>query len=338
MRAYRGLILAFESSGWTGCSAGLRLVDLLKGPTDPNNAIIRSCRVAHLDDTQRTALFQLLSDSAHLYDLFWIALLYSGMDPADIAGQTYGDIEELTMQDGSCCYTVLISHRVRKLSDRYSTLQATNENFPIYKFRRLVLTPWAGQVLLRRLEQLRGLGFSTDQIREMRLSAEKPGDAIVGPDELAKCLRPLLQQAGIPDVSPTRTDKKGRAYRQVIKEDINLLLRDGRHLAKQCGADDVMLHTMFGEQWSDTDEEAYLDLLGDSYAVARWQRLRRWSPLAPTPLSTTGKGCLAGYTHVPARHILQVINSTGHPVTLTLRAPYALSAYWARNEKERNAS
>ena len=338
MRAYRGLILAFESSGWTGCSAGLRLVDLLKGPTDPNNAIIRSCRVAHLDDTQRTALFQLLSDSAHLYDLFWIALLYSGMDPADIAGQTYGDIEELTMQDGSCCYTVLISHRVRKLSDRYSTLQATNENFPIYKFRRLVLTPWAGQVLLRRLEQLRGLGFSTDQVREMRLSAEKPGDAIVGPDELAKRLRPLLQQAGIPDVSPTRTDKKGRAYRQVIKEDINLLLRDVRHLAKQCGADDVMLHTMFGEQWSDTDEEAYLDLLGDSYAVARWQRLRRWSPLAPTPLPTTSEGCLAGYTHVPARHILQVINSTGHPVTLTLRAPYALSAYWARNEKERNAS
>ena len=337
-RAYRGLILAIERSGWRGCSAGLRLVDLLKGSTDPNNAILRSCRVAHLDDAQRTALFGLLFEPEHLYDLFWVALLYSGADPADIAGQTYGDIEELTLQDGSCCYTILISRRVRKLHDRYSTLQATNENFPIYKFRRLVLTPWAGDVLLRRLEQLHALGLSDDQIREMRLSAEKPGSSIVGPEELSKRLRPLLQQAGISNASSTRTDKQGHAYRQTVKEDIALLQRDARYLAIQCGADEVMLHAMFGDTWTDTDEEAYLDLLGDRYAVARWQRLRRWSPLAPASLPFTGEGCLAGYTHVPARHILQVINSTGHPVTLTLHATYALNAFWAQNKKGGNTS
>lgn len=147
-----------------------------------------------------------------------------------------------------------------------------------------------------------------------------------------------MRQAGIPAATPTRTDKKGHAYRQTVKEDIALLQRDARYLAIQCGADEVMLHTMFGDTWTDTDEKAYLDLLGDRYAVARWQRLRRWSPLAPASLPDTCKGHLTGYTHAPARHILQVINSTGHPVTLTLRAPYALSAYWARNEKERNAS
>ena len=337
-RAYRGLILAIERSGWRGCSAGLRLVDLLKGPTDPNNAILRSCRVAHLDDTQRTALFGLLFEPEHLYDLFWVALLYSGADPADISGQTYGDIEELTLRDGSCCYTILISRRVRKLHDRYSTLQATNENFPIYKFRRLVLTPWAGDVLLRRLEQLHALGLSDDQIREMRLSSEKPGGAIVGPEELAKRLRPLLLAAGIPDATPTRTGKMGHAYRQKITEDVNLLLRDARYLAKRCGADDVMLHAMFGDAWTDTDEDAYLDLLGDRYAVARWQRLRRWSPLAPASLPFTGEGCLAGYTHAPARHILRAANPTDHSVTLTLRAPYALNAFWAQNKKGGNTS
>lgn len=337
-RAYRGLILAIERSGWRGCSAGLRLVDLLKGSTDPNNAILRSCRVAHLDDAQRTALFGLLFEPEHLYDLFWVALLYSGADPADIAGQTYGDIEELTLQDGSCCYTILISRRVRKLHDRYSTLQATNENFPIYKFRRLVLTPWAGDVLLRRLEQLHALGLSDDQIQEMRLSSEKPGGAIVGPEELAKRLRPLLLAAGIPDATPTRTDKLGHAYRQKITEDVNLLLRDARYLAKRCGADDVMLHAMFGDAWTDTDEDAYLDLLGDRYAVARWQRLRRWSPLAPAPLPATGEGCLEGYTHAPARHIQRVNNPTDHSVTLTLSALYALRVYWAHNEKERSTS
>ena len=337
-RAYLGLIRAIESSGWKGCFAGLHLADMLNHSSRQNHSIINSCRIDHLDDAQRAGLFQLLFAPERLYDLFWISLLYSGMDPSDIAGQTYGDIEELTLQDGSCCYTILISRRVRKLHDRYSTLQATNENFPIYKFRRLVLTPWAGDVLLRRLEQLHALGLSDDQIQEMRLSSEKPGGAIVGPEELAKRLQQLLRQAGIPAATATRTEKKGHAYRQTVKEDIALLQRDARYLAMQCGADEVMLHAMFGDTWTDTDEEAYLDLLGDRYAVARWQRLRRWSPLAPASLPFTGEGCLAGYTHVPARHILQVINSTGHPVTLTLRAPYALNAFWAQNKKGGNTS
>lgn len=337
-RAYRGLILAIESSGWKGCFAGLHLIDILKSSSERNSDILNNSRVDHLDDTQRTALFQLLIDPGRLYDLFWVALLYCGMDPADIAGQIYGDIEELTLQGGSCCYTILISRRVRKLHDRYSTLQATNENFPIYKFRRVVLTPWAGDILLRRLEQLRALGLSDDQIREMRLSSEKPGGAIVGPEELAKRLRPLLLAAGIPDATPTRTDNMGHAYRQKITEDVNLLLRDARYLAKRCGADDVMLHAMFGDAWTDTDEDAYLDLLGDRYAVARWQRLRRWSPLAPAPLPAAGEGCLEGYTHAPARHILRAANPTDRSVTLTLSALYALRVYWAHNEKERSTS
>ena len=99
-----------------------------------------------------------------------------------------------------------------------------------------------------------------------------------------------------------------------------------------------MLHAMFGDAWTDTDEDAYLDLLGNRYAVARWQRLRRWSPLAPAPLPATGEGCLEGYTHAPARHIQRVNNPTDHSVTLTLSALYALRVYWAHNEKERSTS
>lgn len=334
-RAYLGLIRAIESSGWKGCFAGLHLADMLNHSSRQNHSIINSCRIDHLDDAQRAGLFQLLFAPERLYDLFWISLLYSGMDPSDIAGQTYGDIEELTLQDGSCCYTILISRRVRKLNDRYSTLQATNENFPIQRLRRAVLAPWVGDVLQHRLAQLHNLGFSDEQIREMRLTAEKPGSAIVGPEELAKRLQQLLQQAGIPNVSPIRTDKKGRAYRQTVTEDIKLLIRDARYLSKQCGADDVMQHAMFGDSWSDTDEAAYLDLLGDQYALARWQRLRRWSPFASTLLPDAGEDHLPGYTHAPAHHILQVDNTTDHPITLTLSAPYGLNVYWAHSKKER---
>src|SRR5699024_4050536 len=103
----------------------------------------------------------------------------------------------------------------------------------------------------------------------------------------------------------------------------------------QCGADDVMQHAMFGDSWSDTDEAAYLDLLGDQYALARWQRLRRWSPFASTLLPDAGEDHLPGYTHAPAHHILQVDNTTDHPITLTLSAPYGLNVYWAHSKKER---
>ena len=108
-----------------------------------------------------------------------------------------------------------------------------------------------------------------------------------------------------------------------------------RYLSKQCGADDVMQHAMFGDAWSDTDEAAYLDLLGDQYALARWQRLRRWSPFASTLLPDAGEDHLPGYTHAPAHHILQVDNTTDHPITLTLSAPYGLNVYWAHSKKER---
>ena len=337
-RAYQGLLLAIESSGWKGCSAGMDLVNMLRSSSDQNNYIRKGYRINHLDDDQRNALFTLLMQPEYLYDLFLVALFYSGLDEADIAGQTYGDFEVLTLKDGCCCYTLMINRRVRKLNERYSTLQATNKSFPIQKLRRIVLAPWAGEILLKRLEQLRSFGFTDEQIKEMRLSSETPGSAIVGPAELANRLQPLLKQAGIRDATSIRTDKKGGAHREIIKEDIQLLLRDSRYLAERCGADDIMMHAMFGEGWTETDEKSYLDLLGDQYAVARYQRLRRWSPFAPTPLPEAGEEYLTGYTHMPARHIIQVNNTSDHPSTLSLYALYGFNAYWGHNRKERNTS
>lgn len=144
-RAYQGLLLAIESSGWKGCSAGMDLVNMLRSSSDQNNYIRKGYRINHLDDDQRNALFTLLMQPEYLYDLFLVALFYSGLDEADIAGQTYGDFEVLTLKDGCCCYTLMINRRVRKLNERYSTLQATNKSFPIQKLRRIVLAPWAGK-------------------------------------------------------------------------------------------------------------------------------------------------------------------------------------------------
>ena len=76
------------------------------------------------------------------------------------------------------------------------------------------------------------------------------------------------------------------------------------------------------------DEKSYLDFLGDRYAVARYQRMRRWNPLPGTPWPEDGNGCLYGAAHTPARHLLRVANNTDHPVTLTLSADYAILAHW----------
>ena len=89
-----------------------------------------------------------------------------------------------------------------------------------------------------------------------------------------------------------------------------------------------MLHAAFGADWTETDEKAYLDLLGDQYALARYQRLRRWSPFDGSPLTHIDNEHLTGYTNAPARHLIAVANTTDHPIALTLSASYALNARW----------
>lgn len=333
-RAYQGLIQAIENSGWLGSAAGIRLADLLERSWERNTQILNSARPHCLDDVQRTELFRILGQPALLYEYFLVALLYSGMDAAEIAAACFGDFDVLKF-NGQCCYTLIITRRVRKLHKRYSTLSATNQAFPIQKLRRVVLPPWAGDILMRRLEQLRSLGFSDDNIREMRLSSKAADGSFEGPDEINQRLEALLQEANVGSTTVARTGREGNPYQATIRADVSLLQRDAKHLAELCGADPVMLHAMFGIAWTETDEQAYLDLLGDAYAVARYLRLRRWSPLSPTPLLDDGVGCLTGFPDAPARHILQVCNNSAHPTTLTLSANYAVRVYW-KTQKERN--
>lgn len=326
-RAYRGLLKAIEGSGWLGCSSGTRLVNLIGMTRERNTQIRNSVRTDHLDNEQRCALFKLLEEPSHLYELFIVSLYYSGLDAAEIAALRFDDFEVLTFRTG-CCYTLLVSQRIRKLHQRYSTVSAINEQFPIEKFRRVVLAPWAGEVLVRWLDQLRTLGFSDDEIRQMRLSDETPNGAITGPAEIAARLQPLVKQAGVGDIKVIRTGKNGCSYRETLTLDIQLLGQDARYLAMRCGADTMMLHAMFGGCFTETDEQSYADLLSDSYAIARYLRLRRWSPYSSAPLLNDNKTAIPGFADMPTRYILQVHNSTNHPCTLTLSAPYAIVAKW----------
>ena len=143
---------------------------------------------------------------------------------------------------------------VRNMTDDEAILAMTddsaiNEQFPIEKFRRVVLAPWAGEVLVRWLDQLRTLGFSDDEIRQMRLSDETPNGAITGPAEIAAHLQPLVKQAGVGDIKVIRTGKNGCSYRETLTLDIQLLGQDARYLAMRCGADTMMLLYFTSRKW-----------------------------------------------------------------------------------------
>lgn len=327
-RAYKGLLIAIESSGWKGCYVGMRLADLITQTHEKNTVIRNSVRVDRLDSNQRMKLFLLLKNSDFLYESFIVGLIYSGMDLSEIAAARFGDFAVLEMQDGDVCYTLVVSKRVRKLHDRYSTFGAVNEAYPIAKFRRIVLYPWASLLMLKWVEALRNKGYADEQIEKMRLAERSTGNTITGPAELSNLLVAVLEQAGVKEASVTRTNKEGVAYRETLPVDVELLRRDARFMAVYCGADRVMEHAMFGDAWSETDEQAYINLLCDEYAVIRYCHLRRWSPYASGQRASSDENHLVGYAEKPARHTLAISNPTDHPLTLTLTGSFAINAEW----------
>ena len=306
----------------------MRLADLITQTHEKNTVIRNSVRVDHLDSDQRMKLFLLLKNSDLLYESFIVGLIYSGMDLSEIAAARFGDFAVLEMQDGDVCYTLVVSKRVRKLHDRYSTFGAVNEAYPIAKFRRIVLYPWASLLMLKWVEALRNKGYADEQIEKMRLAERSTGNTITGPAELSNLLVAVLEQAGVKEASVTRTNKEGVAYRETLPVDVELLRRDARFMAVYCGADRVMEHAMFGDAWSETDEQAYINLLCDEYAVIRYCHLRRWSPYASGQRASSDENHLVGYAEKPARHTLAISNPTDHPITLTLTGTFAINAEW----------
>lgn len=329
-QAYQGLFEGIESSGWRKCRVGMRLVQMIKVSRDKNSHIRKNAQADHLDDNQRAALFRLLCQPEYEYELFLASFLYSGMDLQDMAAISFGEVKPLPLKD-THGYAVLITKRVRKRQTGYACLSVGHKDFPLGKFRRVVLYPWATDIFLRRQDTFRAMGFSVQQIQRMSLLTDRPGadksDLQNRIQDAQTRLQRLMSQANIEDSAVTRT-QKGRAKIEKIPADIQWLQWDAQYLARRIGADDVMLHAMFGQERTEVDEKSYLDFLGDRYAVARYQRMRRWNPLPGTPWHEDGNGCLYGAAHTPARHLLRVANNTNHPVTLTLSADYAILAYW----------
>lgn len=103
-------------------------------------------------------------------------------------------------------------------------------------------------------------------------------------------------------------------------------------MAEACGADAVMLHAMFGLAWSETDEEAYLDLFCPKYAVTRYLRLRRFSPFASDYVPPVEADLFCGDTYAPATHKIRLENNTDQPQAFYIAADFAVNGNWSYHE------
>lgn len=174
------------------------------------------------------------------------------------------------------------------------------------------------------------------QIELMRLSDAKPGCPIFGPTEIENAILPLLPQAGIDSTVLPRTNNQGTVTQQKIMLDCHILWEDAQYIAKKyCGASDVMLHAMFGQSWTETDEQSYLDLLSDEYAIARWVYLRRFSPFNYTtskaPACTQNDNATISFSSPETsigRYVIHVQNITNAPQLLKFSADYGIMVNW----------
>lgn len=315
-RAYRGLMQAIKSSGYDKLKSGVRLAALIDTTSKRNRALLDSCRIGHLDEATRSGMFRLLEEERYAYERLLIALVYCGLDEAEMAAVKYGDIVELLLRDESC-YVITVSRMARKLNKKCTRVSASNEEFPVHRLRKVVLYPWAAAILDQYVRRLLSKGYTEDEIASMYLLSETPDTNALEPKEIAERIEALLRLAELPEVKIPRVRDTGNTYFQIVSPGIDLLRRDAKYVAGCCGADQVMLHAMFGDNWSEMDERSYLDLLGDGYAVARYLRLRRFSPEK---------------TQTPYRRIFRIKNQSQQLKKLRIESDYAIHVTWKEYE------
>ena len=333
-KACQKLFQVVQSCGFDFAADPKTMCELVDIRKQRNADILAANRADHLDTQQRSRVFDVLSVPDRLYDRWIISLLYSGLDYSEIAAHTFNDFRAFDLGHETCDY-LLVQRKMRKLRDRYSTVSATNKDFGISALRNVVLYPWAQQVMTDYIQYLTvDCGYTRSQVETMRLSDHVPGGQIIGNAELRAIAKTVLDDAAIQRPALPRTSN-GVTTMQDLPVNADLLRQDAEYVARRiCGADNVMMHAMFGQSWTETDEESYLDLYGERYTAARYRHLRRFDPFGQSQdlaqpqdhgnLQSVGRG----------RYTVMLTNDTDCDQTVTLTADYAINAHWTNEERE----
>lgn len=318
-RAYTILFRIIVESGFAGCKNALELADSIEMTKQQNRKLSNSILPGHLDAHQRCSLFTLLSDQGYYYEQLIVALVYSGLDLREIAALTYDDIDQLTLCN-EICLTITVDKIVCGQNSDATVAGLNNDNMPVKRLRKVVLYPWAADILRQYVERLQKEGYTFAQIEKMRLSYSIWHKEALAPFQMEAAIKRLLRKAGIPSI-PIPHTREGKTEMTIKEPSYSLLYLDAQYIAGLCGANLPMLHAMFGMAWTEMDEESYLDLLSDQYAVARYLHLKRFSPYEPALLK---------------RRVLMVQNSTQESQNFSISSHYAISARWRKKHDDKN--
>ena len=330
-RACRLLLEMLQQYGAAIPGSPERICQAIDAKKRRNPALLSHLAPNHLDLAQRDRFFSYLIQNSMTLVLFWVMCIYSGLTFAEIAAAKHGDLRVLTCVDCTV-YTYLVSKYRRKTNARWSTISVTNKESDFRKFRNAVFVPWAKPILQQLYYEFRQQGLADPEIAQLSFSADAAGKACT-PDEMRSRVDAALAAAGLGQPRTLqRTANNGSVSCSAGQPDSVLLRNDAIYNACElCGLNIAMLHASFRLTKTETDETDYLDLLCDAFAVARYQRLRRF---IPAPFAHTFAAAHAGrqpntlYEPGYASYRLSVCNPTDAPQRLVLHSDYGVEAEW----------
>ena len=292
-----------------------------------NNAFI----ARHLDPDVRKRYFNYLTELDDNNFLSYInSLVYSGLDCSDISALPFSSLQ-MVQTKHEHFYRILVDRRQYKNGQKHATRNILNENCAFSCFRTVVLSPYATDLLDRRIAWFRSKGLSDEEIGKLSLSCEFPATASINFTELRKRLTIALNQLDIPDVSIPRSKKGKSLHLQVVNLDYQLIKDDALYVAQYiCHLPLPLLHTMFDAHPTETDEISYLDLDSDELSRTHYLLTRRFSTVLPvSPCISENRNTISTGTQP-------------HAVTLMLRfeknANVSIHSDFATNTKWKESS
>lgn len=258
---------------------GIRAVD------QKNIALTKAFALQRLDDAERTKIFEAASQQEDAgYSLLLLALLYSGMDYPEIAAHSFQDFKRILLKSGHAVYVILITQRVNEKTHRVNSVNYPE--FPFERFRKVILYPWAAELLEQRIKKMQIQGWNTKEIGEMKLSDIDPQTR---QRSLTEHMNHIIKLANLIKHKLPRTAGAGKVNLQSRTVNYDTLKRDAQAVAVGvCGGDNPMQKAMFGTLGrTTTDKKSYLDILGNQYAVARYHKLGRFEPVSKSESGRT---------------------------------------------------
>lgn len=277
---------------------------------------------AHLDDKQRSEIFQALYAMECPRLLLIVSLIYCGLSLAEILALHLDEVQK-TQVRGEPVYTYVVDKYYLSNDGKDSLTRVRDSKFSFPSMRRIVLSPLAVACMERYKQWLHDHHYvrHTDHFVYQLNHTPNRCESLA---DLKKRLTDFLASIGIQsrEIPVQQSDGQTKMQERTVNE--NLLLYDAKWvLTKVCNANFVMCNTTFGLAAQTTDESHYLDQFGDLYALARYYQLARFSPFSPLfAQAQLDQNVLRTPVGVATNSTWELCNPTTTPKTVVVQSSF----------------